>query len=519
MLGIDIGLTRPQGGGADIPATPPAFTYYVDPVLGDDLNTGDSEGAALQTIAEALSRATVGEKIGLKRGAVFFETAVSALNTLTIGAYGTGARPLIRADDAIAPGAFSQNATHANVYEAAVVSITGGGDHWINVLEDALQLQYVASVALCQTTAGSYHVASHTGTDGQALAQTVYVHPGDSLNPGSNGKSYSCSARQYGVRLTGTNCVIEGVAAQMQTHPDGSLVITGRNGRIEDCEALYGGKHNAYVAGGGLVKNTTVKDAHFNYENTSLVVAFDPAGDGLDVTFDTVTMANSAGARQRMTAFGYHTSGGAGQTLGTALIANCRMENCNSWLGGDDATAMIVEDCIAVDCDFGGFFTKDVTIRRCQVKGSANDGNLVQPNSDDTVMVVENTTFCEGRTQRGIVDSHQRTNVSVTLTNCDFFIQSTDTGWKKHVFMQDGALTVNGCTFDGDATDTGFEIGRSGGTVIYTGNNNHFPAFANGMRHALNGTTYASLSAWQSGSGQDAASDATGDASGVCAVT
>ena len=79
-----------------------AATYYIDSAAGDNANTGTSPGASWKDFSKINGRVLGrGERLLLRRGSVFNqELSVSACgakdNWAEIGAYGTGARPILR---------------------------------------------------------------------------------------------------------------------------------------------------------------------------------------------------------------------------------------------------------------------------------------------------------------------------------------------------------------------------------------------------------------------------------------
>ena len=106
MLGMAVLILAPQAWAAE---------YYVDSVQGNDANNGLSATAPWKTIAKINSRSfNPGDAILFKRGGVWKEQLIvpssgNASNPITFGAYGSGAKPIITALDAI-PGGKSASA-------------------------------------------------------------------------------------------------------------------------------------------------------------------------------------------------------------------------------------------------------------------------------------------------------------------------------------------------------------------------------------------------------------------------
>ena len=77
-----------------------AQTYYVSSVSGNDSNSGLSETQAWKSISKVnteMSGISPGATIRFKRGEVFIGQLNVTVDNLTIGAYGAGDKPLIRA--------------------------------------------------------------------------------------------------------------------------------------------------------------------------------------------------------------------------------------------------------------------------------------------------------------------------------------------------------------------------------------------------------------------------------------
>lgn len=87
-----------------------ATDYYIDAAQGSDANSGTSLGTPWKTIAKVNARSfKPGDQILFKRGGAWKETLIvpspgTDSSPITIGAYGTGDKPVITAVDAI-PGA------------------------------------------------------------------------------------------------------------------------------------------------------------------------------------------------------------------------------------------------------------------------------------------------------------------------------------------------------------------------------------------------------------------------------
>jgi parallel beta-helix repeat protein len=97
------------GLAGSLPAFGANTTYYVDAVAGDDGNDGMSEGQAWETIAKVNAETfEAGDTILFKRGQTFtgslvIEDSGTSGGRISIGAYSTGARPIITTLSSVAP--------------------------------------------------------------------------------------------------------------------------------------------------------------------------------------------------------------------------------------------------------------------------------------------------------------------------------------------------------------------------------------------------------------------------------
>lgn len=87
-------LARSILAAAVLPSPTFAATYYVSNA-GNDSAAGQSHSAPLRTIARANQLARSGDTILLQRGGVFRESVAFSAASLTIDAYGGGARPIV----------------------------------------------------------------------------------------------------------------------------------------------------------------------------------------------------------------------------------------------------------------------------------------------------------------------------------------------------------------------------------------------------------------------------------------
>lgn len=123
-LGLSLGLTR----GSQVSG----FAIYVDSVNGSDANSGKTPALAKQTLSAITW--TQGLRVGLARGSVFREMVTMSSGGCVLGAYGSGAKPVLIGSTAITSGwtnvsgaVYSQAiaATVANLFLRTAYSTAG----------------------------------------------------------------------------------------------------------------------------------------------------------------------------------------------------------------------------------------------------------------------------------------------------------------------------------------------------------------------------------------------------------
>jgi hypothetical protein len=239
-------------------ASGPAFDLYVDSVAGSDSNDGTSESAPLATLSAAQTAAqTIGDgvRIGLKRGSYWADTIqFGNINDALCGAYGSTSDPLPEIDstDQAANGGFSAVSGTTNVYQISWNHTLNQNDEYHFVFEDGDRLTFVSDETACDSTPGSY---TYDNASPQTNPITIKVHPKGSTDPASDGKTYRITARDQSIFMQGDNCVIEGIHGTKNAQGGGSFKITGKNGTIKNCLATWGNKHHAFVGANGRVEN------------------------------------------------------------------------------------------------------------------------------------------------------------------------------------------------------------------------------------------------------------------------
>jgi hypothetical protein len=463
--------------------------WYIDSVSGDDGNAG-TQAAPFATISKALEQTlSQGDVIWLKRGSVWREaltlpTGVSAI------AYGTGERPILACDDAAANVDFSATAGQENVYQISWVldlppPYSGGCFH--GVWEDDTRLAMVGSLALCQSTPGSYF-SQYPMVD---QTSTIYVHASDSSNVTTNGKLYEIGSRGQGV-VGGARSSIIGIHTRRNVSP-WSLVSYFY---ARDCLAEDGGYHNAWVTGWAedVAAWKCLPSTGYG-DRTMFISQFAPIDD-VDNTTGVVYVRCTAVALAGEAPIGFYAHNDGVNKFPRILYDSCEASGCSPVaFGGSDVTR-----CVNLNCVVDGSAIVFGTV--CEVKyivGGFVDGatptRTSQLTSGEAALVVRGFRgLMSGNAASGFVCASE----SVDVQESSFAQVDADgaTYWLLVYSPNAGSLSfirnvVSGFT-------SGFlNIGAS--TIVESEANVLF----NSARVIRGAATYNTLPEWKAGSGQD----------------
>jgi len=230
-------LVATAAGGATPPAPSP-ITLWVDSVGGSDTNSGRSISAPKQTLTAAVSIAGTNEFIGLKCGSFWRESLnLSNLTAPSVLPYGSGDPPRISGLNVVTGWSLVGGTT--NVWTSSV-SHDSSQSSRMRVFENGVEMVRVLDQATCDSTAGSFVI--QVGSDGTPWP--CRIHPSDSGNPNSNGKTYEVTVRTIVVQGP-ANCSISGVETDSALDNNGSVDLVSRTGGILSCNiASNGSKHN-----------------------------------------------------------------------------------------------------------------------------------------------------------------------------------------------------------------------------------------------------------------------------------
>lgn len=473
-----------------------SFDYYIDSINGSDSNTGrkSSPFATLDAIT-ALATLKPKARIGIKRGSVLYSSLTVTGNDISVKAYGSGAAPIIDCRDTLTSGSWTLSAGKIYTYECTVTlpnDVKSSGNIW----EDNDLMSQVTSIALCESTPGTAYMSSWTGA-----TATLYIHPSDNGNPGSNGKSYKYSRRLSAIYLNGDRGLIHGITTIGNAHQDGSI-RAGRNTRVEFCRIEDGSRHSCFLQGGSIVSDTYFYRAKNDLEgglaNHIVFNENDMSTSGFMVnkcTFD-------AGGIATVTALSFHDAV-QGRLVGYGYVNDCTFIGCN------------VSTALSQNLVFNNPIFNDV-INVISVSSPDGVVTLNNPQGRVTTRIISASTSSSITINGGYISCAQVNNgiiynsstsesLAVNIINTEINLESVGAANWFAVVINKGSLALNGAKFYPKVAcpfSTFFKVGNSAvGTI--TGNNNTYPL---GVNWSLNGTTYNTISTFSAANGSDTAS-------------
>lgn len=489
-------LAPTQGGGVD---------FYLNSAA-DPGGDGGSPGTAFATVADlasALSNDFSAQRIGVARGSTFFEElgGISDVSeSVTINAYGSGRLPIF--DCRGVASSWSKTGGQTNVYEttwtpSAATKVAP------SIFEDDVRLLRVASVAACDALPGSYY-ASSVYSNGVAAA--LYVHATGSGDPASNGKTYKQSVRGSGIRLGGNGCDVRNVRTVGNQHDDGSLVLGGHSGYIENVIAEHGTKHNILL-GGGRAKDVVCfkADRTYNVFGGSSAFCFvgytnDDLAHQLDI--DGLKIVLEPGDETGAVTGGFYCHGQDGETaFGNVIVRRLETYYVSGGAAPGNCTSLTIEDSLLYETGVGvspnAIPTTLRTTEYYRTSILSTYYGIVKENSADSTVTVEDCiSYSE---QKHAMDFLEETN----LTMSRVMLLTANTGsFTGVVARKASALDFSGVLIEGFALNSTSGLWSANVTTSsFIGENNTYSTFnaVNPLLRGeikLNGTTYESPTDW-----------------------
>lgn len=327
------------------------FDYYVS-AAGNDANAGTLASPVL-TLAQvkALRLAAGGSKsIGLRRGDTWreaYDETATGLTGTTVGAYGVGNPPII--NGAVVVSSWTKTAGRTNVYETTQTQNGSGSNRSIVLVDGLPSLTRVASIALCDSTAGSYFNADASA----AASMLSYIHPTGHTDPNSDGHVYEVTVRLAGITL-GASGHLTDIEAGPVMNNNGSFDLANSVNASRNI-ARFGTKHNMLGAGGVFTDMVAPYVDGPSASETGVIpyVAFASDATGRNFTFQRCHFYETS--RLITTAFYSHSNTDPTKGFDTGTVDQCVVRSAGA--GGAfqaNANTMIYTNCCGVMTNAGG---------------------------------------------------------------------------------------------------------------------------------------------------------------------
>ncbi len=399
--------------------------WYVDSVNGSDGRQGRSPSDALRTIAAVLPRIRRGDTVALATGSHWRESLSIGPDQVRVIAYGTGAKPLLDCSDIVAPGAWSKAAGLTNVYQASVALDGSDPAQFVSAWENDVRLVRASSPAGCDAQAGSYYPSS----DSEASI-TLYIHASDHSDPGSNGKTYEYSRRQYG--LAGANGIqVSGIHTRRNLHSNGSLMVYAHCS-LTDCLASEGTKHSVYAGPGTRLTRVEADRAYSTGDGMMFVY------NGANVSNGNVTFLDChAHGYTGGTAAGFGGHSNDGSSFGAITWQGCRVEDCSRGFTAGNALAVTATGCTATEAteaNAAALYAEAATVSvdSCTLTGKPGSGRAVQIQSDGAQATIRNSILGGNTSVLAMGNGSALTLEGNTFVNDGFCIYANGTSFSMH---------------------------------------------------------------------------------------
>lgn len=486
-------------------------TIYADSASGDDDNHGRSADSPVQTLA--LAKAMVlaqgrGARVYLKAGSEWREEFdISAVDGVLVEGYGdltADGMPIVRGDD-VYSGAYEDSTdrsdANSNVYSLTESYSFSLGQqavppHWY---EDDELLTWVADLATCQSTPGSF---SHDASTSDVTDVTVYIHPTDSGNPAANGKTYSRTVRTWSVRV-GSDSTVRLVRGMNQAHDNGSI-NGGDNILFDKCLANGSPIHDMLAASGVMRECVSWHPFKDDRSGAILLEFYRANADGHVAKWDHCIAVGKQG--EALEGFGGHVASGLND--GSNLYDRIEVTDSlayNASVNFDDAKHLYSERLRTVEgsvrlvsmYDSGSSEIIDPWVH-CEVRDAGAFGGTSIAQTGTSTLTIDGARVYLANPSDGPALGGNWLNMqnSVIVLDGDY-----DPEFFRSSLGNMTDLTTKGNLFEFRGLGFAqFQYMNYSGATIDTDEN----VYAGFGEYIVNGTTYVTLSAFQSGESQDA---------------
>jgi hypothetical protein len=450
----------------------------------------------LDSASVAVSAARHGTQIFFKYGSSRLreEVDLSAYSNCIVGGYGESSNGFAEVSGMdIITGTWDDSGdrgdANSNTYSISIThDAPSGRSRHLRMLEDEARLTEYYTIADVDSNAGSYMAEA-----GSTSPTTVYVHPKNSTNPNTDGKTYEVAVRAYVFRSVD----ISNVIGRGAVHNDGVVVNGDTTHTMAQVLAAWGSVHTIAIQEGtavdciaydGQVTSTT--------GSTTLWVAYKTSWGSTESLTLTRCMALQERRPTDDYVSGFYTHAGDSTYLPELVMDACVFSNV--YLSGD-ADSVTIRNCYHYNpVNFGVVDSNGsvAQIQRCIYRHNASAGSLGFGVLGSDVTFTD-CVFASDVSGGFSVAFLRYSSGTKTFTQCVFYSPNQA---RPLYDITDATLDLTYAII-WNASDKGPEVGGTS----YTGDYNVF--YDNGgdeMSAKYNGTGYTDLSSWQTATGQDA---------------
>lgn len=335
-----------------------SFDYYVNSVSGNDSANGRTPDTAFRTIAAANAVLGNNVRIGLARGSVWREqlgSTSSAFNGVTIGAYGSGALPVLDGADVASANGWTPHGTFIGIWQRTWTHDAQAG-MYLSLWADGVRVRWYGSEALLDAAAAPGFFVADTGASGSS---TIFYKPAGGLNPAGSGVVVEISTRHFGL-VVGSSCAnwtVDDIRTKRQLHNDGSLVLYGMGGRVNRCLAEDGTKHNLFIGRNCVATDCIAWKCDWaDRSNSTAFIAHTNDGRGFTASFvrciavmEVSKSSDAIAAADAIGGFYAHTAGDS-QRWDAISYSDCAAFGCVNGFSVNNCTSLTsarnyVEEC------------------------------------------------------------------------------------------------------------------------------------------------------------------------------
>lgn len=470
--------THNIGNTSNIPVQ---YTYYVDSVNGNDDNDCKSPVSSLKTIAKVLTLPCTDNQTsyGLAANSHWREEFDVPCSGVVVGYYGSGNRPILDASDPIAASAWTLVNGKTYTYQATVTIYPDPAISWVSAWENNNRMVRANSVDDCEANAGTYYPSTDYGQGETVVA--LCVHLSDGTNPAGKGDGWiEYTKRKYGF-LSSYPVTVNGIHTKRNLHDSGSLVLRS-SGRIINCRASEGTKHNVLAGPGVNIDGLTVDEAYYGSAQSAPLIFYGNYSGESSVINDLV-VKQTVPLEVPSPAVYQHGNG----TAGTFTFNRPRISGLYSGIGIESGLLVVNDAVITTNSDADGSYVSTTITNSTLTTTGGTAIKQIGP------LTIRNSTLSAPSGSCVLTDNSSLLDIQYsTFDNCGTAVQAYGSALN---------LVSRNNTF----VSCGYGYSLWGPTLENLHVDSDYNAFnRSDLPFDWDGVTYHSVAEYKTGTGQDA---------------